>query len=217
MIEIVLTDPLLASAAAAGAAPFGQADLWTDIQFCGMPLHWKVVDSHGAVLQQGDAGGIGPGFTTTSAALNVGGAARIVLSGPLAALICPVASQNNEQLVFGSGPLVGTATNVQSITPSGTNQYLQSSSQDFDVATLLSQGAAKLVVARQGAICSGEFPGLTAHDAIATFALTSSIPVQITASSLPAATAGFELQRGRSRSVGAPRLSPGPPGGCRWV
>lgn len=186
----------------ASAALFDLADLWSDIQFCGMPLHWKVIDANGAVLQQGDAGGIGPGFTTISATLKLAGAAKIVLSGPLAALICPnispngqqLVSQNNEQLVFSSGPLVGPATNVQTLTPSGTNQYLQSGSQDFDVATLMSQGAAKLAIGRQGAVCAGAFPGLTAHDTISTLVLDASspvVPVQITAASLPATAVGL--------------------------
>ena len=184
LLTVLLVDPLLAT-----AASFDQADMQTDVQFCGMPLRWKVLNAQGTVLQQADAGGIGPGFTTRAANLRLANAARIVLSGPLSALVCPVASQNNEQLTIAAGPLNGPPTQVQTLTPSGTNQYLQST-LDFDVATLQSQGVQKLVVARQGALCSGEFPGLTAHATIASIVLDANVPVQITATSLPGTIAG---------------------------
>ena len=202
LLTVLLVDPLLAT-----AASFDQADMQTDVQFCGMPLRWKVLNAQGTVLQQADAGGIGPGFTTRAANLRLANAARIVLSGPLSALVCPVASQNNEQLTIAAGPLNGPPTQVQTLTPSGTNQYLQST-LDFDVATLQSQGVQKLVVARQGALCSGEFPGLTAHATIASIVLDANVPVQITATSLPGTIAGgaYNASVASQRRHGAFRL-----------
>lgn len=179
-----------------------------DVQFCGMALHWKVVDAQGAVLQQGDAGGIAPGDTTTRASLRLAGAAKVVFSGPLAALVCPLSSQNNEQLVFSTGPAAGPPTGAQPLTPSNANGYLESSSLDFDVATLQAQGIAQIRIARQGGVCSGDFLILTAHAPIATFALdaTAAAPEIIT-SSLRGGTVGFAYQFGLQATGGTPPLT----------
>ena len=179
--------------------------LLSDVQFCGMPLHWTVVDARGTVLQQVDAGGIGPGLTTTAATLQVSGAAKVVLSGPLAALVCPVSSQNNEQLVFAAGPSTGPASSVRQLTPSNANGYLEASSLEFDVPTLLSQGAEKLVIARQGGFCSGDFSILSVHATIATLALDAGA-VQITTSSLPDAVAGTAYATTLAANGGTPPL-----------
>lgn len=169
--------------------------LHEDVQFCGMPLHWKVVNAQGAVLQQGDAGGIGPGVTTTNVSLSLGGAAKVVFSGPLAALVCPLSSQNNEQLIFSTGPTAGVPTGAQTLTPSNSNGYLESSSLDFDVATLQGQGAQKLQIGSRGGLCNGDFSILTGHATIATFALdTTPAPLQIATASLFTSTVGAPFQ-----------------------
>ncbi len=178
-----------------------------DVQFCGMPLHWKVVDAQGAVLQQGDAGGIGPGVTATSVSLSLGGAAKVVFSGPLAALVCPLSSQNNEQLVFGTGPSVGAPTSALPLTPSNANGYLESSSLDFDVATLQGQGAQKLQIARQGGFCSGDFSILAAHATIATFALNmTAAPLKILTDSLFRGRVGMSYSTALAATGGTPPL-----------
>jgi len=170
-------------------SPFRGDDVLQDVQFCGMPLHWQLVDGQGVVLQQGDAGGSGPGVTIASVALQATNAARIVLSGPVAALVCPLGSQNNEQLAFSAGPAAGPFGVVKQVSPSNANGYLESGSLDIDVLPLLQQGAEQLVVARQGGLCNGEFVTLGGHARLATFALNRST-LQITTASLPGATLG---------------------------
>jgi len=167
-------------------SPFRRDDVLQDVQFCGMPLHWKLLDSQGVVLQQGDAGGIGPGATAAAVALPMTGAARLQLSGPLAALICPLGSQNNEQLDFSAGPIAGPFASVGLLGASNTLGYLESSTQDFDLATLIGQGALRIKVARRGNLCNGEFIGLAAHATIANFALDFG-PLQINTATLPTA------------------------------
>ena len=107
-------------------SPFQRDDVLQDVQFCGMPLHWKLVDGQGVVLQQGDAGGSGPGVTIASVALQATNAARIVFSGPVSALVCPVGSQNIEQLAFSAGPAGGPFGVVKQLSPSNANGYLES-------------------------------------------------------------------------------------------
>jgi len=168
-------------------SPFRGDDVVQDVQFCGMPLHWQLVDGQGVVLQQGDAGGSGPGVTIASVALQATNAARIVFSGPVSALVCPVGSQNNEQLAFSAGPAAGPFGVVKQVNPSNANGYLESGSLDIDVLPLLQQGDEQLVVARLGGLCNGEFVTLGGHARLATFALNRST-LQITTASLPAAT-----------------------------
>ncbi|HSC64700.1 MAG TPA: Ig domain-containing protein [Caldimonas sp.] len=183
-------------------SPFHRDDVLQDVQFCGMPLHWKLVDAQGVVLQQGDAGGGGPGATIASVALQATGAAKIVFSGPLAALVCPAGSQNNEQLAFSAGPAAGPLGVVTQLSPSNANGYLESGPLDIDILSLLQQGAEQLVVARQGGLCNGEFLTLGRHAALATFALNR-IPLQITTASLPGATVGTAYSATLAASGGA--------------
>jgi len=171
------------------ASPFDEGALQQDIQFCGMALHFKVLDAGGLALQQGDAGGLAVGSVKTAVTLRLAGAAKIVLSGPLAALICPTGSQNVEQLAFDAGPAAGPMTDVGRLTPSGANGYLESSPLELDVATLLAAGAERLMVGRIGGACGGSFPNLIAHDTIAAFSLDATT-LQITTTSLPGATVG---------------------------
>ena len=43
-------------------SPFHRDDVLQDVQVCGMPLHWKLLDGQGCA-EQGDAGGTGTGAT----------------------------------------------------------------------------------------------------------------------------------------------------------
>jgi hypothetical protein len=167
-----------------GAAPYGEIDLFQDIQFCGMPLRYQVVDANGIVMQQGDAGGLGVGQVATDVVLHVAGASRLILSGPLAALICPTGSQNNEQLVFGAGAALTSIAPVTSLTPSNANGYLESSFLPLDLAALLGNGARFITVGRIGEFCNGNFPNLSAHSPIARFSLDTT-SLTIVTSALP--------------------------------
>ncbi len=186
-------------------SPFTRDDVVQDVQFCGMPLHWKLLDAQGVVLQQGDAGGTGTGATIASVTLQATGAAKIVFSGPVAALVCPVGSQNNEQLAFSAGPAAGPFGIVKQLSPSNANGYLESGALDIDVLALLQQGAERLVVARQGGLCNGEFVTLGGHATLATFALNRST-LQITTASLPGATVGTAYSATLAASGGAAPL-----------
>jgi hypothetical protein len=170
-------------------SPFQRDDVLKDVQFCGMPLHWKLIDIQGVVLQQGVAGGTGPGATIASVALQASGAAKVVFSGPVSALVCPVGAQNNEQLAFSAGPAAGPFGIVKQLSPSNANGYLESSTLDIDVQPLLQQGAKRLVVARQGGLCNGTFINLSAHATLAAFSLVTS-SLNIVAPVLPDAVIG---------------------------
>jgi hypothetical protein len=186
-------------------SPFHRDDVLQDVQFCGMPLHWKLLDGQGVVLQQGDAGGTGTGATIASVTLRATGAAKIVFTGPVAALVCPVGSQNNEQLAFSAGPAAGPFGIVKQLNPSNANGYLESGALDIDVLPLLQQGAERLVVARQGGLCNGEFVTLGRHATLATFALNRSA-LQVTTASLPGATVGTAYSATLAASGGAAPL-----------
>jgi hypothetical protein len=170
-------------------SPVKPPDVLQDVQFCGMGLHWKLLDAQGAVLQQGDAGGTGPGLTEVAATLRVAGAAGLAVTGPLGALVCPLGSQNNEQLVFAAGPAAGPLTSEKQLTPSNANGYLEAGGIVIDIPSLTSRGADRIRVARQGGLCNGEFLNLGAHGTIASFSLDPST-LQITTPGLPNATEG---------------------------
>jgi len=186
-------------------SPFTRDEVVQDVQFCGMPLHWKLLDGQGVVLQQGDAGGTGTGATIASVTLQATGAAKIVFSGPVSALLCPVGSQNNEQLAFSAGPAAGPFGIAKQLNPSNANGYLESGAFDIDVLPLLQQGAERLVVARQGGLCNGEFVTLGGHATLATFALNRT-PLQITTASLPGATVGTAYSATLAATGGAAPL-----------
>ena len=178
------------------ASPYDSADLISDIQNCGMPIHWALLAADSSVLRQGDAGGIAAGSNVNTVPLTLSGAAKLVLSGPLSALRCPSGSQNNEQLVFSAGPTSGIVGVVGQLTPSNDSGYLEASDLEIPVSQLLGlsqpngpPGSGQLVIARQGGTCNGEFPTLVEHAALVTFALNFG-GVQITTTNLPAATIG---------------------------
>ena len=176
-------------------SPYDRSDLIADIQYCGMLIHWEVLDASDAVLQKGDAGGILPGVVVNSVPVTLTGAAKLVLSGPLSALNCPSGS-NNEQLGFSAGPASGATSSVGTLTPGNDSGYLEVSDLPLQVSQLLAlalpsggTGAGQLVVQRTGAVCNTDFPGFTQHSALVNFTLNFN-GVEITASSLPNAAVG---------------------------
>jgi Putative Ig domain len=177
-------------------SPYDADDLIGDIENCGMPIHWALLAADSSVLRQGEAGGIAAGSIVNAVPLTLSGAAKLVLSGPLSALRCPSGSQNNEQLVFSAGPAKGAASVVGQLTPSSDSGYLEASDLEIPVAQLLTSAqpsgppaSGQLVIGRQGGTCNGEFPSLNQHTTLVTFALNFG-GVQITTTSLPAATIG---------------------------
>ena len=180
------------------AAPYNSNSMIEDIENCGMPIHWAVLDANDAVLQKGDAGGIGPGNAANAVTLTLTGASKLVLSGPLQALRCPSgANSNNEQLSFSAGPANTATSSVGLLTPSSDHSaYLAASDLTLSVAQLqaLSQpnggsGNGQLVVTRTGATCNGDFPSFTQHSVLVNFTLNFG-GAQITSATLPDATVG---------------------------
>ena len=177
--------------------PFAEADVREDVQFCGMPLRWHLKNANGQIVGEGTAGGISAGQTLTAVNLPMTGVSEVVFDGPLAALRCPVGSQNNEQLSFSAGPLAGALTSVGLLTPSNESTYLAVSSLRIDVAQLSAlalpagpTGTGRLVVTRKGELCSGQFANLTTHDTIVTFDLEFNGALQILTSALPKGIVG---------------------------
>jgi Putative Ig domain len=177
------------------ASPFESTDLISDIENCGMPIHWALLAADSSVLRQGDAGGIGPGNIVNAVPLALSDAAKLVLSGPLSALRCPSGTQNNEQLVLAAGPTSGTGSVVAQLTPSN-GGYLEASNLEIPVSQLLAlalpggpSASGQLVMRRQGGLCNDEFHGLNQHAALVTFAINVG-NLQITTTNLPPATVG---------------------------
>jgi hypothetical protein len=185
-------------------ALYGSADMIADVEYCGMPIHWKVLDAHGIVLQSGDAGGVGPGTAVKAAQVILSSAATLVLSGPLSALRC-ASGLNDEQLSFMAGPETGTGSSVSLLARAGDGTYLGSSDLRLQVTQLLAlsrpgvaTGNGTLQVMRTGATCAGDFPQLTTNSApLVNFALDFG-SVAITTNSLPntvvGTTYGFTVQ-----------------------
>lgn len=176
-------------------SPYDRSDLISDIQYCGMLLHWEVLDASDAVLQRGDAGGILPGVVTSTVPVTLSGAAKLVLSGPLSALNCPSGS-NNEQLTFAAGPAGGATSSVGTLTPGNDSGYLEVSDLPLPVSQLAAlahsnggTGNGQLVVQRTGAVCNTDFPGFTQHSVLVNFTLNFN-GVVIATTSLPDATVG---------------------------
>jgi hypothetical protein len=176
-------------------SPYDRSDLITDIQYCGMLIHWEVLDASDAVLQRGDAGGILPGVMVNTAPVTLTGATRLVLSGPLSALNCPSGS-NNEQLTFSAGPANSATSSVGTLTPGNDSGYLEVSDLPIQVSQLLGlanpnggTGNGQLVIQRTGGVCNTDFPGFTQHSALVNFTLNFN-GVVITTSGLPDATVG---------------------------
>jgi Putative Ig domain len=188
--------------------PFSEAGVREDIQFCGMPLRWQLKNEIGQIVGEGAAGGIAAGQTLAAVNLPLTGVSQLVLMGPLSALRCVsrepgnggvdrvVRRQNNEQLSLRAGPLAGALTSVGLMTPSNEETYLAVSTLELDVAQLRPlalpagpPGSGRLVVTRQGEVCSGAFANLSAHDTIVTFGLNFD-SVRITTASLPGSTVG---------------------------
>src|SRR5450432_63072 len=171
-------------------SPYDRSDLITDIQYCGMLIHWEVLDASDAVLQRGDAGGILPGVVVNTVPVTLTGATKLVLSGPLSALNCPSGS-NNEQLTFSAGPATGATSSVGTLTPGNDSGYLEVNDLPLQVSQLLAlalpsggTGVGQLVVQRTGAVCNTDFPGFTQHSALVNFTLNFN-GVVITTTSLP--------------------------------
>lgn len=186
------------------ATPYSEADLREDIQFCGMPLRWQIVNADLQVVGGGSAGGIAVGDVRTRVAVPAVGSRRFVLSGPLRALRCSrpdgnnpsIRFANNEQLVIRVGPAVGNTTEVGRLTPSNEQGYLQVSPLELDIdalrsaaAAIQATGAIRLEVQREGELCGGTLANFTAHAVIATFTFDLD-SVRVTTAQLPQGTAG---------------------------
>ena len=186
----------LGEAAFEPLSPYDLVDLISDIEYCGILIHWQLLDASGAVLQRGDAGGVLPGTIVKAPTLTLTGADKLVLSGPLSALRCASAA-NDEQLAFTAGPATGTGSSVGTLTPGNDSGYLEVSDLTLPVSRLksLAQPAGGtdnglLVIQRTGGLCNGDFPHFIQHSVLVGFTLDFG-GVQITTTSLPDATAGL--------------------------
>ena len=191
LLVVEAGDPVFAP-----VSPYDAEDLLSDIQNCGMPIHWALLAADSSVIGQGDAGGIAAGSIANAVPISLSGAAKLVLSGPLSALRCPSGSQNNEQLIFSAGPTNATSSVVGQLTPSNDSGYLEASNLEIPVSQLLAlalpsgpSGSGQLLIARQGGLCNGEFPNLVQHATLVTFAINAG-NLQITTTNLPPATVG---------------------------
>jgi hypothetical protein len=199
-----VTDPAFEA-----TSPYEQDDLHADIELCGMVIGWQLRDAQGQVLASGTAGGgTSAGAPTATASLPMGGADKLVLSGPLSALRCPSGTANNEQLGFAAGPLGGATTALPSLTPANDSSYLAVSSIELSVAQLKSlaqpsgPGDGALDVARSGAVCNGEFSNLSQHHRLVRFELDF-VDVQIDTTALAGGRVGAAYSQALAASGGA--------------
>ena len=134
------------------------------------------------------------------------GADKLVIKGPLSALMCPGSlpgatttvspHANNEQLGFDAGPLGGALSSVGVITSANNSRYLENVPLELPVATLkplvqpTGRGNGELDIQRLRDTCSSEFPNFSQHSKLAKLELDF-FDVRIATTSLQRAAVGL--------------------------
>jgi hypothetical protein len=177
----------------AGVSPYEVADVENDIELCGMPIRWRLLDSAGARTSEGNlGGGDSPGTVTATGTAAITGAGDLEIVGPLNALLCPTSvSANSEQFEVVAGANLQTLGRVAILTPSNQNTYLAASSLKVSIATLRTaggigsngSGTVRVVFRRIGGTCSGLFANL-AHSPL------GSLTIQVGATIEPPTISG---------------------------
>jgi hypothetical protein len=184
--------------------PYSEADLRQDIEFCGMPLRWQLLNENRQVVDSGSAGGLAFGQFRNRVVINAVGTRYLVLQGPVRPLMCSrtgpdsgaIRFANNEQFVARVGPEAGDSTEVARVTPSNEQFYLQAVPLEFDLEALRSaaaaiqpSGAIRLQLQRSGDFCGDTLPNLTSHAVLATLILDF-VGLSIDTTALPTAFEG---------------------------
>jgi hypothetical protein len=198
-----LLDREFGSALWVGATPWEVGPLYEDIEFCGFTTSVRLRDAQGANLASNTVGGLEqPGSPTRTLTLDLGQTETLALGGPGAptpfrALACPSGASNAEQIVASAGPPSGALAEVGRATPAANGAYLATASLDIPTSVLRERsgasdaGSGRLVIARAGATCNGEFVQLQ-HQTLLTVTYTFGAALRITtaAGALAAATQG---------------------------